>query len=105
MKHLLTAAILMGAGVAGAVPGTPVVTSAALEAGSRTLKIVYTLPGDEAAVVTLAATVGGRTYDVVHAVGAVNSRVAAGADRVIHWTPADDLPAASYDSAAISLKL
>ena len=105
MKHLLTAAILIGAGAAWAVPGTPVVTSAALEPGSRTMKIVYTLPGDEAAVVTLTATVGGRTYDVVHAVGAVNSRVAAGAGRVIHWTPADDVPAATYDPSAISLNL
>ena len=105
MKKLLFSAMLFAAVSARAALGTPTVTSIVPDASNRTVSVTYSLSGDEPAIITMTVTTGGKTYDAVSAVGAVNCRVSAGAGRTVIWHPQNDIPAGAYDASALSVEL
>jgi len=105
MKKLLFSAMLFAAVSARAALGTPTVTAITPNASNRTVSVTYSLSGDEPAIVTMTVTTGGKTYDAISAVGAVNGLVPAGSDNTVTWHPQDDLPAGAYDANALSVQL
>ncbi len=105
MKILFFSTVLFAAVSAMAEFGTPTVTSIDPNASNRTVSVTYSLSGDEPAIVTMTVTTGGKTYDAVSAVGAVNCRVSAGSGKTVTWHPQDDIPAGAYDVNALSVQL
>lgn len=105
MKTIFTMSFLLAALALHAAPGTPAITSVASNAEDGHVELVYSLPGSEDAIVTLTVMAGGQTYEAIHAVGAVNCRVAAGTGRTIHWYPKQELPAGTYAAGGIEFNL
>ena len=105
MKTSIFVFLALSAGAALAVPGTPVVTSVSEANGDGCVTVTYTLPGEEAAIVTMSATLGGVVREPVTLVGAVNSLVQPGTDLKIYWNARADLPADAYAANALSVAL
>lgn len=105
MKKLLISAWVLSAFAVIADPGTPSITSVSTEAEDGHVKLVYSLPGSEAAIITLAVTTGGKTYEAGETVGAVNRRVEAGSGLELHWYPKREIPAGVYAATDISFSL
>ena len=105
MKNSLVAVLSLTAGVVTAEPGTPSLASVTTDADDGHVKLVYSLPGSEAAIVTLAVTAGGKTYEVGETVGAVNRRVEPGEGLVLHWYPKREIPAGVYAADDLSFQL
>ena len=105
MKNLLFSSLIVLAGALWAAPGTPAITSVATDPVDGHVVVTYSFPGAESAVVTLAVTAGGVSREACQAVGAVNRRVAPGADHVVHFYPKRELPSGTYAPDALSFKL
>ena len=105
MKTSILALLAFAAGAALGAPGTPVVTSVSEANGDGCVTVTYTLPGEEAAIVTMSATVGGVVREPITLVGAVNSLVQPGTDLKICWNARVDLPADAYAANALSVTL
>jgi len=105
MKHLIFSSLAFLSAALFAAPGTPSLVSVDASSADGSVKLVYSLPGSEAAIVTLAVTAGGKTYEGVRAVGAVNCRVAVGTGNTIVCYPKEALPAQVYAAGGLSFQL
>ena len=105
MKISILALLAFAAGAAFCAPGTPVVTSVSEVNGDGCVTVTYTLPGEEAAIVTMSATAGGVVREPVTLVGAVNSLVQPGTDLKICWNARADMPNALYAANDLDVTL